>query len=835
MNTNPIDATTGTADGNGIDIANVWNSLKEQIQVFIAAKPEGGNGDAIGYVGYGIGYIKTMRDLRYVIRRSDDSVIIQEVRSEITDLIAKLIRHLSHIPLDSTNERVQRYAQILGHYRSEELADDKTLVDDFDKIKQAYFDNPEDGNACNQFGWMLHDCLKVASRRLFNVKLTRFFLNEFEHWKYAGDENCRDPRLEDVRSADIARAKAFLEGPCEAVAYQYKREWKNAVFASESFLKRNPKNVLAFEIAIDACRHLNDFVKMTTFCLDAMSQIPAEKSFQENFIKALRNLFWTVYGYAEERYEERLDNLCLLLSMLNEGMDFLDAIDPKTKPYVEMVDVATRSITSIFYTYRCILNQIYRNKQHGEDAVEMELSGSLPDSPPSKSVHADSQEDSFERILNEKVSESISQYLSFVRKWNLENLPDDARKFCEGTDRRRLPLAGRIVLALLRCVAWTAEKKVLEENPWLMSFAKQENLLFRSNPSDYCFRMADAYYKLGDMEASRTYALDLVRDNQAEGWRWRVLGRTYPINSQEKADCLSHACSRESRVSEIYDFELMLNYAFYDTDGAEEDVMQDVDKAAIREDVRRSDQRAETLLLEGARNYDGVIISRIIDRRKHDDKGCPIEGSQSLRIWWRDETGNERTDFVSFTHLDKLNQSEPGTPVSVAVANMIGRERVIGISLRQSGKPFDIYPYHTGVVVMLNESRHVLKVMYAAGQTCSINMKRLGSGMAFHVGDMCSVALLERTDMSPLVLDVKSPETGMPRPAFVRDFGGVLARERGKRDAHVGEITVPAGVYERFAIGKTVKGTAVVSHVRDDGSSIWTAVCCQLISGDLGV
>ena len=183
MNTNPIDATTGTADGNGIDIANVWNSLKEQIQVFIAAKPEGGNGDAIGYVGYGIGYIKTMRDLRYVIRRSDDSVIIQEVRSEITDLIAKLIRHLSHIPLDSTNERVQRYAQILGHYRSEELADDKTLVDDFDKIKQAYFDNPEDGNACNQFGWMLHDCLKVASRRLFNVKLTRFFLNEFEQWR----------------------------------------------------------------------------------------------------------------------------------------------------------------------------------------------------------------------------------------------------------------------------------------------------------------------------------------------------------------------------------------------------------------------------------------------------------------------------------------------------------------------------------------------------------------------------------------------------------------------------------------------------------------------------
>ena len=91
-----------------------------------------------------------------------------------------------------------------------------------------------------------------------------------------------------------------------------------------------------------------------------------------------------------------------------------------------------------------------------------------------------------------------------------------------------------------------------------MEFASDKSKLFSFGLSHYFFGLANAWFKLGDMEKSRIYAIRLVRDDQSAGWRWRVLARTYPKDSQERNDCMSHAksfeqCKANARFSKIVD------------------------------------------------------------------------------------------------------------------------------------------------------------------------------------------------------------------------------------------------------------------------------------------
>ena len=108
------------------------------------------SGKSIAYVGYGIGVIKQLKEI-FSNCKANASVSDEE-KVSIKELIAKLIRHLSNVDLDEDDEKAQQYSQILSHYRFSELADDKSLVFEFEKARQRYRNRPNDGRICIMFG-----------------------------------------------------------------------------------------------------------------------------------------------------------------------------------------------------------------------------------------------------------------------------------------------------------------------------------------------------------------------------------------------------------------------------------------------------------------------------------------------------------------------------------------------------------------------------------------------------------------------------------------------------------------------------------------------------------
>jgi hypothetical protein len=228
-------------------------------------------------------------------------------------------------------------------------------------------------------------------------------------------------------------------------------------------------------------------------------------------------------------------------------------------------------------------------------------------------------------------------------------------------------------------------------------------------------------------------------------------------------------------------------------------------------------------------------LSSIKNRCKRDSHGRLQDEKTSLRVWWRDEAGCERTDFVSFSHFQGIDVSLAGVPVRVFVADVGTRRKVVKITSRENGKMFDVYPYRVGVVVERNDSRHMVSVMHDDGKCFPVNLKKVAPAKNLMPGDLCRIALLEREGMAPLFLDIAANAKCDVLPQFTKEFCGVLLRNRGFRDAHVEDVVVPSGLYSREMVGRQIKGLAAVSNIGKDGNRVWKAVTVSTVSKDLEV
>ena len=140
-----------------------------------------------------------------------------------------------------------------------------------------------------------------------------------------------------------------------------------------------------------------------------------------------------------------------------------------------------------------------------------------------------------------------------------------------------------------------------------------------------------------------------------------------------------------------------------------------------------------------------------------------------------------------------------------------------------------------GVVIARNESRHYLNVAYGIGKNCNIDTKRFQSANVLKDGSLCKVALFERECMPPIVLDIKCASKEELRPSFSKVFSGILIRDKGRRDAHVGDILVPASRFDRDMLDHEVKGVAVAKAKAEAEEPIWLAVSCTKTLNDLEV
>ena len=708
------------------------------------------------YVGRGIGVVKELREIYYNCKNNPSAS--DEEKGAIKELIAKLVRHLSNVPLNVDDERARRYAQILSHYRFAELGDDKSLVAEFERARQSFTDHPGDGRVCVWFGWILHDCLAASYGRLKNVKLTRFFLNEFENWAYSGDPNLRDDALDAIRGHDIDKAKAFLCGPGDALAYVQQRDWKNALLATAIYIKRNSDCDMsqAYRVVKEAGWHLLQ------------------------------------------------DDPSALMSLLHDGVEVWGGFGKKSARYSYLLGMATAAMSKALKQSKSDMGRFLK----GDKAIDENLMG------------------------------LSKTYISFVCQWGIGNLTKEDRDDSYSAHGRRLSLAGRVVLTLLRCATVVRDVNFLAKEKWMLIFAEKEGSLFNRNVAIYLFKMADVYYVMGDMEKSRVYAIQLVRDDQSEGWRWRVLARTYSKDSQERNDCLARAmsfeeCKAGARFGTMVDawFDGSIK-KFSDVKLSDEEIT-----AAINERVQAKaiqDLRAEALLIGDATRYKGVILTRFDEVRKKSARGELLDNTISLRIWWSDDNGAAKTDFVAFSAFEDIDAASAGAPVWVLVASEGNRDTIVKVLPRPDARPFDIYPYLVGLVVERNESRHVISVEYSEGKIFPVNIKRLNGKAEYKPGDLCRVALLERPGMTPLFLDIERTEEKDALPSFSKEFSGIITRKPGSRDARVGDVIIPAGVYSREMVGAKAYGMAA-SILAKNGARMWRAVTVSTTPKDLEV
>lgn len=691
----------------------------------------------------------------------------------VEKMVCELIRGFSGVELPDTAEG-RRLKDVLAHYRAEYLDDDVSLAKNFEAYRAEYRKNPEDAETCIRYGWLLHDCLKAASRRLCNVKLTEFFKKAFEEWTYSaeGPQTKRVQLLEKTRLEDLRRAEVFLNGPRDALEYAAHGKWEQALAAAKRFLGSNPGNEAAFKVALEACEgvgSLESHIDMFNICLTALDWQPNEAFYQKKFVFAASRIASGLkfVDNASGRKSE------LVLPLVKSGYGQL--VKDLNEEFVRLKDLERKSwdYSSILVTATQAFMWVNRQK-----------------------------------ISNKTKFEYASAYASLVEKWDVQNFRPEDLKDTVGT-RHWLSLAGRVVLALLACVELGVAH---EADGWLMRFVDAAANLFKRDPSWYYRGLCKLHLLDGDQIVARRFAFDLVRWNQTEGWRWRVLGMTYSKGSQERADCLGRAKPLEKRLASA---ELLRRIQGL-LGKVESGEMTPEECEDFRRKASAADARAEALLLEDAKEADGVILTWFTDKPS---------GKEVVRVWWHDgEAGH--SDFVELQHLNGLERSMPGTPVRVFCTEVAGRTRVAKVAPRPEGASWDIYPFMCGIVTERDEGRQFAKILYAPGRLCSVDLRKHPAARNLACGTCCELAFHEREGLSPLALAVRAGnDGGEEMPKFCRAYQGVLRHAKKGRDGQVGDVLVPLDARDGARFGREVCGLA--ADYGCQGVPAWRAVTCR--------
>lgn len=689
----------------------------------------------IAFVGGGIGVIGDLKNASFEDRKAGAAL-----KKESRLLIEQLIRQLSDITIDVTEARGRRYSDILAHYRASELADDKTLAQEFENYRAEYVKSPTDGATCNRYGWMLHDCLKAAYGRLHNAKLTEFFKKEFEAWHYQGPDKLRDAKLAQCRLQDIKKADAFLNGPREALILLAAGEWVKAKKSADAYLVSNPGNAAALEVVLRACEKSTAFDEAAAMVKTASAAIkwhPDELAFQQWFVKAINKAIGAIFAAVPNSDESQKVQLASgvcgeLVRQCCSDFSFLSLLTPGTRDYSRVLFVVVAASEIIF-------------RQH--------------------------------LALNGLLAELAPQVIAFVRAWGLNNfMAEDKDEPSE--NRRRYSLAGRTVIMLLKYCEYDVPETDVK---WALHVSEEFQYLFKRDLTGLLNAVASLYHSCGNEEASRRFAIDLVRWNQTEGWRWMVLARTYSKGSQERSDCLIRANSK------------------------------------CEQDCAEANRRAELLLQGETSKIAGVILARFKDK---------VSQVDMVRVWWRDPMdGEPYSDFASFTEVTGLESCAAGTPVTVSVVAIGRRRKMVGLAPRLEGTLWDIYPFCDAIVIVRNDARHFVKIMYGAGKTCSADPRKIGALTQLHVGDSCKVAVWEREGQPSVALAVKMVEGSRLPLAFCREYAGVLRRTKCSRDGMVGEVAVPPEARGTVHFETQVNGWAVMAG--DANLPSWRAITCK--------
>lgn len=761
-----------------VEADNITNAVGR-----LALLPKGKerNQSSIKIVRRGISLLKTA-DLLF----GEDAASVREFSIRLTTTLSK-IHFLEEEPA------VSRLGDILNHYRAKWLADDKELAANFEQYRADYLRNPNDGDIAIRYGWLLHDCLQAAYKRLLNVQLTEFFLNQFEVWKYSGEANEGISKLLAARKKDIESAKDFLSSPVDAQRLYNDKEWEKAIVACEFFLASHPDNATAWRIRARARYNLlaeakknsdsSQLADQTALFLEAASDfathVPSSEEAAKLVLDAASERYWTLAKVAKNppvNAAQKVTFLCdsLIKAFTSLSQVFARLVSDETDKRIQRrcVDMATRMVEAIYWE---------ATRHPKKNANKEEYTGI-----------------------------SIS-FASLIHLWGLDSLEDEDRDWYAKGGMAR-PLAARIVLALLAGASLGDTPQTVQANPWLLQFCESESKLFSRDPTSYCSRIAKVLLKLGDLERARSFALQVVRQNQTERWRWRLLADTYPDNSQEKADCLVASDKEGMRLSLTFE-------QLFDSTITQE--KKDEQAGKIEEQAAR----ASSLLVQNEEVKPGIIVSCFTEGKRGSNRDVTFDHKKYLRVWWRDDDGRPCFDFVPMEPSQDLDNLATGAPVLVTISESLGKPKAVKVSLREEGTPFDIYPYLMGVVIARNESRHYLKIAYGRGKSCGIDTKKFLLGNELNDGSLCEVALFEREGMAPLVLDVRLAKAGSSLPPFAKRFTGVLARERGSRNANVDDVAVDADKFSVGMLGKTVKGIAVSSRDKDFQHQ-WRAASC---------
>ena len=743
--------------------------------------------DALAAMKEMLGWVHRLKEIRHAASKHRVTDLVscldwskQEYR-RVDELIARLVRTASELEIGEGSDW-RRQSDLLMHYQVTELNDDKALAKNFEKVREEYRQHPEDGITCVRFGWMLHDCLRTASQRLHNVQLTEYFKKEFESWRFQGERKTRDLRLEALRLRDLDAAERFLSGPREALELFSVGSWEKARAAAKSYLESNPGDRQALDIAIKSCERIKTgdaAYDCFNLCVSACEWFPGESSFQQKLVYAAKECYWEIVELVKnaDRLRTKMvvrDQYFQLFSELLDVFDGgrLDALPVGSVVYSHFLWVTTALTGEILKT-------------------------------------AD----------DERRAAVSRRYAAFVRSWGVKNFRPEDRCEYEGS-RRRLSLAALVVLTLVSCCA--AEEVSLDSEAWPMRFVLESASLFRRDPSRYCFALSDLYWRRGDVASAARYARELVMLNQTEAWRWRVLGRTFAEGTRERSDCLAKAASCGCARS---DGPIMREWLAVLQSIVREEPADGLEQVRAEEDDKSALHRAEALLEEDANRANGVVQTWFEDK---------VTGTQVIRVWWKaSHETNGRSDFVEFQCVDEKVERQPGAPIVVTYAEIAGRQKVFRIEPRD-GVPWDVYPYVTVVVCERREGRHQARLMYAQGCFCLIDWKKVPAAADLKVGDICRVALFERKDLAPLVLDVRGGER-LDRPAFCHVYTGTLARINNSRDARVGDVIVSPDVRGPNRFGEVVRGLAVDIGREALKAGAYRAITCQKISKDLEV
>lgn len=429
-----------------------------------------------------------------------------------------------------------RLTQILKHYRVNVLGNDEELVASFEEARKRYQQKPQDYEVCLQFGWVLYDCLKVACERLRHIKLTQFFKQEFETLQINGDSDQANiyknkiERFEMSRSYILEKAKTFLSGPCEALAYEANEEWEQALLAGKRYLKSEPLNVEAYRICIDAGLHLESlqrYFEVFELCQIAMKRFPEQKVFQEKYFEILSFIY-----KACKTYEDKDDSSAILvvtscvtaLRAIKEGVGAYIDIEPTAKDYSRILRCAT-----------FLLELVFKHQK-----VE---------------------------VIAEQLCVTAQTYLDIVQQWGLQNFKREDYEMPNKT--KFLSLSARVSLALLRAMETLIKHlKMRKDEPFVSSvlqFVIQNSKLLEQDSTKYYHALASWYYCIENVETSRKYAFQLVCCKHFEGWRWNVLARTYAKDTPERKICFEQAKKlAQAQTLKVSSHELKLNVLAFD-------------------------------------------------------------------------------------------------------------------------------------------------------------------------------------------------------------------------------------------------------------------------------